>query len=1371
MPSHGCTKSTPFLVSKDEWDTKEDTAPTINFNQSTYNVDEDDGPAQPVLVLSNPSSTDITISVFSTDRSATGGGTDYSSEPYNVTIPAGQISVPFYVPINDDNVFEENEEFLLTIDQSSSLDGVIVGNPNVTVVNISDNDAPTINFIQLVYNVDEDDGPAQPVLVLSNPSSTDIIISVFSTNGSATGGGVDYSSGPYNVTIPAGQISVPFDVPINDDNMFEKNEEFLLTIDQSSSLNGVIIGSPNVTVLNISDNDVPTVKFTQSTYNVNEDDGPAQPVLVLSNPSSTDITISVFSTDGSATGGGVDYSSGPFKVTISAGQISVPFDVPINGDNVFEENEKFLLTIDQSSSLNGVNIGSPNVAVVNISDNDAPTLKFNQPTYNVNEDDGPAQPVLVLSNPSSTDITISVFSNDGSATGGGVDYSSGPFKVTISAGQISVPFDVPINDDNVFEENEEFLLTIDQSSSLNDVIIGIPNVTVVNISDNDAPAIDFNQSTYNVDEDDGPAQPVLVLSNPSSTDITISVFSTDGSATGGGVDYSSGPYNVTIPAGQISVAFDVPINDDNVFEENEEFLLTTDQSSSLNGVIIGSQNVTVVNITDNDAPTVKFNQLTYNVNEDDGPAQPVLVLSNPSSTDITIGVFSTDGSATGGGVDYISGPYNVTIPAGQISVAFDVPINDDNVFEENEEFLLTINQSSSLNGVIISSPNVTVVIISDNDAPTVKFNQSTYNVDEDDGPAQPVLVLSNPSSTDITISVFSTDGSATGGGVDYSSGPYNVTIPAGYISVPFVVPINDDNVFEENEEFLLTIDQSSSLNGAIIGNPSETVVNISDNDAPTINFNQSTYNIDEDDGPAQPVLVLSNPSSTDITISVFSTDGSATGGGVDYSSGPYIVTIPAEQISVPFDVPINDDNVFEENEEFLLTIDQSSSLNGVIIGSPNVAVVNMSDNDAPVVRFTQSTYKVDEDDGPAQPVLVLSNPSSTDITISVFSTDGSATGGGVDYSSGPYNVTIPAGQISVPFDVPINDDNVFEENEEFLLTIDQSSSLNGVIIGSPNVAVVNISDNDIPTVKYIKSKYKVNENDGQAQPVLVLSNPSSTDITISVFSTDGLATGGGVDYSSGPYNVTIPAGQTRIPFDVPINDDKVFEEDEEFLLTIDQSSSLNGVIIGRRDKAVVTILDNDLPSVKFIKTKYKVNEDDGPAQPVLVLSNPSSTDITISVFSTNRSATGGDVDYSSGPYNVTIPAGQISVPFDVPINDDNVFEENEEFLLTIDQSSSLNGVIIGRRDKAVVTILDNDCIPCIIESITDDVMGSTATIAFSSSNPTATFKCNLDNKGFKSCSSPMIHTDLQKGKHRIALKVKCSRGCSRQQRKKHIFKV
>ena len=47
---------------------------------------------------------------------------------------------------------------------------------------------------------------------------------------------------------------------------------------------------------------VTSVKFSQSTYSVNENSGVVQPVLVLSNPSSTDITVEVTSTDGSATG-------------------------------------------------------------------------------------------------------------------------------------------------------------------------------------------------------------------------------------------------------------------------------------------------------------------------------------------------------------------------------------------------------------------------------------------------------------------------------------------------------------------------------------------------------------------------------------------------------------------------------------------------------------------------------------------------------------------------------------------------------------------------------------------------------------------------------------------------------------------------------------------------------------------------------------------------------------------------------------------------------------------------------------------------------------------------------------------------------------
>ena len=47
-------------------------------------------------------------------------------------------------------------------------------------------------------------------------------------------------------------------------------------------------------------------------------------------------------------------------------------------------------------------------------------------------------------------------------------------------------------------------------------------------------------------------------------------------------------------------------------------------------------------------------------------------------------------------------------------------------------------------------------------APNVSFAYRAYSVDEYDGPALLTLTLSNPSSTTITIKVFTTDGSATG---------------------------------------------------------------------------------------------------------------------------------------------------------------------------------------------------------------------------------------------------------------------------------------------------------------------------------------------------------------------------------------------------------------------------------------------------------------------------------------------------------------------------------------------------------------------------------------------------------------------------------
>ena len=67
------------------------------------------------------------------------------------------------------------------------------------------------------------------------------------------------------------------------------------------------------------------------------------------------------------------------------------------------------------------------------------------------------------------------------------------------------------------------------------------------------------------------------------------------------------------------------------------------------------------------------------------------------------------------------------------------------------------------------------------------------------------------------------------------------------------------------------------------------------------------------------------------------------------------------------------------------------------------------------------------------------------------------------------------------------------------------------------------------------------------------------------------------------------------------------------------------------------------------------------------------------------------MDYDSGPYTVTIPVGMTSVTFDVSINDDDIFEGDENFMLTIDLSSLPNGVNPSIPGEATVTIVNDDC--------------------------------------------------------------------------------
>ena len=128
------------------------------------------------------------------------------------------------------------------------------------------------------------------------------------------------------------------------------------------------------------------------------------------------------------------------------------------------------------------------------------------------------------------------------------------------------------------------------------------------------------------------------------------------------------------------------------------------------------------------------------------------------------------------------------------------------------------------------------------------------------------------------------------------------------------------------------------------------------------------------------------------------------------------------------------------------------------------------------MRFNHSTYSVIESDGRVDVTLYHSNPSSIDIMLRVNSTStGSKCKFDIenicsyyncidndDYDTGPYTLTIPAGENDVTFSVSITDDNIREQSETFHLIIDESSlpMASHITSGDPSRTTVTIMDDD-----------------------------------------------------------------------------------------------------------------------------------------------------------------------------------------------------------------------------------------------------------------------------------------------------------------------
>ncbi|APZ90894.1 cadherin-like domain-containing protein [Fuerstiella marisgermanici] len=473
------------------------------------------------------------------------------------------------------------------------------------------------------------------------------------------------------------------------------------------------------------------------------------------------------------------------------------------------------------------------------------------------------------------------------------------------------------------------------------------DVTTAQVAVSAKPEVTFDTYSLSFDEDAGTVQIPVLLSVPSSADITIPVIY-GGTAMEGFdpefADYTLVSTDVFIPSGQASGTLTLQILDDNIDEFEQETIELTLLETA--GVTLGRTPIMTVSIFDNDVPTLSFStQDPTFVWEDHGSVNLVAELSGPRDFDTIVQVF-VSGSAANNEDYTVSSPDLETdfdgnrvlrIPAGLTAATLQVDITDNQV---NETFYESLRFSISPESpdVQVGDDSVTLYV-RDND-PLVTIGDADKDLDfrtVTEGDSVAVSVdLSAPTNVDTLIPLTSYGywrrrASAT----DFAA-PSSVTIPAGSTSATLTIPTADDNLDELSERFLI----ATNVGGAPQGN--RVYIQINDDDTSVVNVRART-NVGE--GASFPVTVsLTKPSVNDVLVKIrFS--GTATSAKTvtttqafsftpiqrpgDYSFPLRLrhnqdreawITIPAGSTSATFPIGVNKDGIGEGKEKIVMSI-------------------------------------------------------------------------------------------------------------------------------------------------------------------------------------------------------------------------------------------------------------------------------------------------------------------------------------------------------------------------------------------------------------------------------------------------------------------
>ena len=1049
-------------------------------NAPTF-VDNNNSPVGDTLSFTTDEDTPVNGTLSASDEDGDSLSFTKATDPSNGTVVVDENGDWTYTPNEN---YNGDDSFTVVVSDGQGGTDIITVNVGVTPVN----DLPVGEDVSVTT---DEDTPVSGSLTATDADNDQLTFSK----------GTEPSNGSVVVDENGNWTYTP-------DENYNGSDSFTVVVDDGQG------GTDTITV-DVGVTPIPSVSITE-TVSVSEGSA-AEFTVSLDKAADTAVTVNLTSSTAGANTAESDdignmvvtLSDGVTVVTpnddgsytIPAGQTELKVSVATTGDDVYEGDETFSVSVEGNSGATGTDI-----LTVTIDDaQSAPKVSIVADQTNVTEA-GTAGFTVSIDQEADEDVVVT-FSIGGDVDGD--DYTAPTtYTVTIPAGSTSVDLDIATLDDGIYEGAEALTVSLDSVTGADATVdTGSASVTIDDAQS--APKVSIVADQTNVTEA-GTAGFTVSIDQEADEDVVVT-FSIGGDVDGD--DYTAPTtYTVTIPAGSTSVDLDIATLDDGIYEGAEALTVSLDSVTGADATVdTGSASVTIDDAQS--APKVSIVADQTNVTEA-GTAGFTVSIDQEADEDVVV-TFSIGGDVDGD--DYTAPTtYTVTIPAGSTSVDLDIATLDDGIYEGAEALTVSLDSVTGADATV-DTGSASVTIDDAQSAPKVSIVADQTNVTEA-GTAGFTVSIDQEADEDVVVT-FSIGGDVDGD--DYTAPTtYTVTIPAGSTSVDLDIATLDDGIYEGAEALTVSLDSVTGADATVdTGSASVTIDDAQS--APKVSIVADQTNVTEA-GTAGFTVSIDQEADEDVVVT-FSIGGDVDGD--DYTAPTtYTVTIPAGSTSVDLDIATLDDGIYEGAEALTVSLDSVTGADATVdTGSASVTIDDAQS--APKVSIVADQTNVTEA-GTAGFTVSIDQEADEDVVVT-FSIGGDVDGD--DYTAPTtYTVTIPAGSTSVDLDIATLDDGIYEGAEALTVSLDSVTGADATVdTGSASVTIDDAQS--APKVSIVADQTNVTEA-GTAGFTVSIDQEADEDVVVT-FSIGGDVDGD--DYTAPTtYTVTIPAGSTSVDLDI-----------------------------------------------------------------------------------------------------------------------------------------------------------------------------------------------------------------------------------------------